>query len=306
MNNNEARELLRNSLPELYYKTESHFLKNKRPFGIAGMNDSEGRLTMFRQYNDRKLDLFIEKYELPPFETDEKWNLIANAVAVYLRNIYKFAVIESQSEYNRLRNREILVASEVLQEFESTQNVEGDFMDEWVRERIKKINTTFKYHLTYQDKQIYALLLVGKKGRDIAEIIYPDKPYDKTIENKVNYRIRLIQYRYAAWVFSHEIFTDHIALAGLNRFPAQNKRFFGEKKLLNMPSKEELVRAAKNEGANDEKENPQLVSSLTAEPPKQYSKVDFNGKAHDHFVVYAYSDGTLFDHVTKTTRKEAV
>ena len=226
MTNEEARVYLSSQLPTITYRVESHFLTRPRPEGIAGMQDIDGRLLVFREYNDRYIEKFLSNYKLPQ-KADDMFDPMAGAIQGYLKGLYGYARDNSNRAYWRRICKEI--SMDEVGELQSTTNIEEEFELKEARERISKANKAFRYLLNVQDRLIYEALSISKKTKDIAALLYPDSLLDKETENKTNYRIRLVEYRYAAWIIAQNIYSDKVSLAGLNRYPAQNKRYFGGK-----------------------------------------------------------------------------
>jgi len=295
----EARKQLTANLSEITDKIERHFITQNRPEGIAGMHDIDGRLLVFREFNDRYLQKFINNYCLPQL-TNEQFNVVLAAISGYLKSLYGYARDNSNHAYWVRVNKEICL--EFAEELESSTNIEVEYEMVEAKERLHKVNKAFHQMVNVQDRLIFSALSVGKKAKEIASLLYPDSRYDKETENKTNYRIRLVEYRYAAWVIANNIYSDSLALAGLNRYPNQNKRYFGIKKIESIPSKEELIKVARGETVKQAN----TIQLHLSEIPKPFSKMDFNGKRHDHTVVYQYMNGGLYDHVTKATKLSVV
>lgn len=294
-----ARDYLISHIPSITYDIEQYFLTHERPFGIAGSQDVDGRLLVFQRYNDHKLTKFIASIKIP--ESIEENALIAHALRSYIKGIYPYAVLESQSMYWKQIRRE--VSLEVYNECHEELSDEGESMEskveiEVLKEEIQKAQQMLTRMLQPQERVVWELRGVNASIEYACSVLYPDSKIDKKTTDKIRYRFRLLEYRFACLVAARDILSDRIALGGLNRYPTQCKKYFGVKKLESLPYKADLLKAARGDEAEG-----------FVELPKQtwvpVSKVDFNGKKHDHPVVYQSSTGGYYDHVTKQTRESA-
>ena len=140
--------------------------------------------------------------------------------------------------------------------------------------------------------------------------------YEKNMDH-VRFVWNSIKYRLTCFfaLSRNRIMTDQILLKALNNDPKARKRLLGIKeKLTEIPDDEVLMEGVKALRVKKDTPTADLGPAIQAYDPrskkapkgKSYiysSKIDFNGKAHDHDVVYFNRSGYAYDHVTKTKKK---
>lgn len=302
MTTEEARILLLPAFPDLAHQIEQHLLTHDRQHnGIAGSQDVDSRLAIFQEYNDKRLLRFLSEIKLPQDKEFDAHSLKQYAQRAYLKGLYPYIVLASQSMYWKRIRKEVSLEEyqESHPEIESDTNTEEEYMLKVAQEEMEKAMKQFNKMLHPQELVVWELRKKTAPIRHACQILYPDCLPTQKIEDKIRYRYNLLDYRFLCLVTTKQIFFDSLMLKGLNKSPPLNNKFFGSRVLERLPLRDDLLRAARGE------ENTITTTEgiLKWTPAPILPRVDFNGKKHDHIVKYVSDTGFEYDHVTKQIRR---
>jgi hypothetical protein len=176
---------------------------------------------------------------------------------------------------------------------------------------LEKAYNSFSNMLNTYDDAIFSFMRQGNYNpAAITRALNNDLGYEKS-EDQVRRTCNFLEYRLVAWMClpENQVLVDSVLLKGLNRFPSLNNRYLGIKKLETLPDIETLKAIALNRakkvtidvGVIAKKYDPQVKSipHSTKKEPWFASKVDLNGKRHDHDVVYINGYGSAYDQVNR-------
>jgi len=329
---NELQACLISNLSSITQNIEYHFLKTRK----VSVNDD--RFITFHDILLSKLEPAIKKYQLPP-EYDEKFDMVidftskfiasryytgaeCDAYAIYRKHIVEVPFITEQER--RDGRQGIYIGNEIER---INRDLEESSMEEkaeklYDQERTEKAYHQFESMLTTFELYVFAEMK-KQKGSSIVKIVevlqshgYKDATVDTITPKRKNLEYRLLCF-FA--IRKNAIHTLEVVLKGMNLFPSHNKQFFGCKKLLAIPADSELMKVASGAYKNEMKYEVEFDRDSLTMLAKRYdkdvklisgikkyvftSKVDFNGKSHDHPVVYISKYGTAYDHVTEVARK---
>lgn len=241
---------------------------------------------------DKRMTLWIQKATPHPNPTPD-FDAVAFFVYRWIHNIYPLVRKELFS-YARKKYTEFVPLDETL---EDGHDIEEDCMQTLFYEELKKANNEFLRKLGTVDQKIYWCMLQGLSDEIKASHVFPDASYTTKVRDKVRYMTNIVEFKYACFLLTKRIYDESRILAKLNKAPKLVKRYFGLEKLDARPNDVDLLAAA-----FDGQLKPKAVIEDEAEWVP-VSKVDFNGKAHDHWVVYKKNEQILYDHVTRSVKR---
>jgi len=247
---------------------------------------------------EQKTEHWITTATLPP-ELLDNFNPTAFFLSQWIKNIYpyiKMQVFEKANSYYASS-----ISLDDCLELKSDENVEEDVMLILFREELKKANEEFMSKISKVDQKVMHSMYKDLSDKEKVELLFPNAEYTIKLKDKVRYMINVLEFRYACFILYKQLWNEEKVLRKLNKMPKLVKRYFGTDKLLSAPDNSALLAAAFNTEPNKVATTPKPFIR-----PTPFSKVDFNGKKHDHFVVYELN-GSLYDHVTKETKmKETI
>ncbi len=243
---------------------------------------------------EKRMTRWIESSLVHP-NVEENFNAEAFFISQWLLNIYPPTLKEI---FTTIEKRQITI--ELDETMEADTDVEEDFMIKWIKEELTKTNNEFLSKLNDYDKKAFVSMLRDLSDKEKAAILFPTDEFTFQIRDKVRYIVNVVEFRYSCFLLYKHIIDEDKIMRRLNKSTKLCKRFFGKDELLEVPTNAELLATAFGNGTKKQTVSKPFVR------PTPYSKTDFNGKTHDHFVVYELN-GSLYDHVTKETRmKEAI
>ena len=269
----------------------------------------------------------MKKYN-PPENHDEHFNLIRGFITQFRKTVYYSGTVkDSYTRTNRIHSRQINIVTDEEKKFYhhgissdqliSEENVEEKVIEMVLQKRVTRGFNLFMTYLTPFEKQFFKGMIVGKSTRSIVSDLsnggFEPPSYDISLRIRNTLEFRLTCF----FAQEREILYDKkLVLKSLNKFPKLNKKVFGVNKLDEIPSQEQLEVSIKRQFTKN-RLSPEDISSKTVtvlsyDPEskiqiygKKYfakSKIDFNGKKHDHYVVYIDQYLNMYDHVTKQSK----
>lgn len=282
---------------DIFEKVEQHYILKPYPNGIAGMQDVDSRVFAFRAINDFALLRHIQSYTIPE-SADENFDPLLGCVNTFLINIYPFKVIEASARYFRLIDKAVRIV-QLPDDDEQTLSDGGLCMtltdNKIVQDQLEAVKRSFRRLLKPGEIVLWDMIEGHFNAEATAAILYPDSKFCQKVDDAIRYRAGILRFRFACYLATKDFYTARVILKILNSYSAQLKKFFGCKRLEELPDTAKLLDAARG----------QMCPVDVPQAPgvwKPFSKTDFNGHTHDHFVVYTAPSGKLYDHVTKQVR----
>jgi len=287
---------------------------------------------LFMNFHDLLTDRvhnFMKKYR-PPENHDEHFKLIRGFITQYRKTIYYSGTVkDTYTKTNKIQSRQINIVTDDEKRFYhhgitsdqliSEENTEDKVIEMDLQKRVTRGFNLFMTYLSPFEKQFFKGMVQGKSTRSIVSDLgnggFEPPSYDisQRLRNTLEFRLTCF------FAQDREILYDkNLVLKSLNKFSKLNKRVFGISKLETIPTQEMLeysikkgfVKKDRNNSGIEISEKKQIVKSFDPDSKIQVygtkyfakSKVDFDGKKHDHYVVYIDHYLNMYDHVTKQNR----
>ena len=289
MTNEEYHVFLSTNQASIEDKILKHFSKDPQI-----IYNHDNCLGVMESLIEKRMTRWIESSTVHP-SIEENFNPEAFFISQWLINIYPSTVKEIFTKIEKH-----LTTIDLDENMEDKSNMEEECMIKWIKEELVKANNEFIDRLSDYDKKVFIGMLRDQSDKEMAAILFPKSEYTIQNRDKVRYMMNIVEFRYSSFLLYKRIWDEEKILRRINKSPKLCKRFFGIEKILQVPSNADLLAAAFGDGTKKQETSKPFVR------PTPFSKVDFNGKKHDHFVVYELN-GSLYDHVTKETKmKEAI
>lgn len=245
---------------------------------------------------------------VPLEDTDDKFDTSKDIAGKFCRSeYYNYCFMNANRLYKTKYSREISYDSLDMELPARGEQMEDKVERVDLEERAMKSFNRFATLLNDLERAIFKGMRAGVNTREIHRQVSLINP---GLTEKVIRIIRKeIEFRLSCHLLNskQQIYSTAIILAGMNtKFGKLVKRFFNVDRLTDIPSDEELHFVAsgkfKKKGKVDAKRKFSPMA-LVVEPPSKFvkaSNTDFNGKKHDHPVVYFLANGNSYCHITKT------
>jgi hypothetical protein len=231
----------------------------------------------------------------PPPVVENNFNPVKFFLYQFRKNLYPFVYMRVMTNAKRKLHESL---DSHLDELTSPGGtVEDNYLTEVVEKEIYRASVFFATNIDPTDRIVFKHLQARSSAKELAQDLFRNPTPTNANVNRATYLINTLRFRWACYIATLEILSDEILLKGFAKSPRLLKRMFKTDTLEKLPSKEVLMSVAL--GREGQVPKGKLQNWAKA------SKIDFHGKCHDHFVVYRSSNGVLYDHVTKQSRREA-
>lgn len=306
------QEFLNSRLSIIVEHIEKHFLHQ---FKISDSSDA------YFEFHDKLLAYLpnaIQKYRMPD-TVDGRFKVVSDFINKFISSkYYRGTCLDAYNKYKKHLQREVpFVSAQEAAEgkgicCEQIPDTRETPMERVVRldleERAERGYNHFATLLTVHELIAFRLMRIGSSTPAIVDS-YREEGRDISIE-QVKYLRKILEYRLLCFFAEdrNRLYDKEIVLKAMNKYPELNKRFFNDKKLLSLPDDSALHATAvgkfKKESNIDE-----IALAYDAKAKKAADKnyaysscIDFNGKKHDHAVVFINNAGYAYDHVTRETK----
>jgi len=281
--------ILRSNQALIEVRLMAHLLKDSRI--LFKKSDFE---LEFNKIIDSRIDKWINEATCPDF-TDSNFDAVAYFVSGKVRLYERFIRRELLRRVARLSTR--FFTDEEWNNLQDEHDLEREVIETILLEEVRKANIFFATNISGSDRVVFKAMRTNQTAKALARTLYSIKDPSNSQINKAAYAFNMLRFRYTCYFATTQTLDDHLVIRALNRSPKLLKRFFGVEKLVAIPDKGKLTDVAFQTG------DFQKATSRKPGNWKKVSKVDFNGKRHDHFVVFLSPNGeVLYDHGTGTAR----
>ena len=303
---------------------ENYFIKryikrlSARPFSN---NYRQEAISQYVEYLQDYLLRHLEQYQLPE-EIDDKFDLVSNFQRTFEKNVEPFVEMSTVRQLKKPQYHTVLfsqVSDESMEKASYEKSISGEVpkmedevLKEWTQDRLVRLNKAFLKHLNRIEQIVFAGMLKGSKIPDLVSIIGPTMSGKCLTYEQVRYIRNNLQYRLVCWYGYHQFLDGAVLLKGMNLYPKHNKKVFGVNRLSEVPAKDLLKAAAtlkkvvapyKPKHSLEEieqKVRQELIRPIEGHGHDWlFASKWYQGKKHDHYVVYVNRAGWAYSHVDK-------
>lgn len=275
-----------------------------------------------------RVDSFMKKYR-PPKNCDWMFDNVRGFITQFWRTIYyKGCVFDAYTKTNKHYNTYLNIVTEeeklryggvTEDQLLSPYNIEESFFRNDLLETIKENFDKFISLLLPYEKVYFIGMYEGLNTEELIRKI-GNNGFDSPTTYIGTKKRKEIEYRLVCYFAQekHQIHNIDELLKAFNKFPRLNKQSFGETHLFQIPDQESLEKVITGELLQKKKNKFPFSLVQKKEIAKEYdpdckiqpygedvfakSKIDRNGKKHDHYVVFINHSMSSYCHITKQTQ----